>query len=65
MNRLSKRGKITVAIVAAVLLILFTVGIFVLPIYGTIEAVLLFIGGIFFGWLLKSTGIIKEIKDAD
>lgn len=63
MSKLSKKGKIIVAIVMLVILILFVVGIFVLPIYGTIEAVILFIGGIFFGWLLKSANIIKKVPN--
>lgn len=67
MKNLTWKGKIIIAAVIIVLLILIIVGIKYLPIWSTIEAVVMFASGFFLGWMAKKLSIIKkernEIKD--
>lgn len=65
MNKLSKKGLITISIIAVILLVLLVVGVFTLPIYGTIEAIFLFVGGLFFGFLLGASHPIKDLPNVD
>lgn len=67
MKNLSWKGKLIIAAVIIVLVILIIVGIKYLPIWSTIEAVVMFAAGFFLGWMAKKLDIIKkernEVKD--
>ena len=67
MKNLTWKGKLIIAAVIIVLVILIIVGIKYLPIWSTIEAVIMFVSGFFLGWIAKKLSIIKkernEIKD--
>lgn len=67
MKNLSWKGKLIIAAVIIVLVILIIVGIKYLPIWSTIEAVVMFTAGFFLGWMAKKLDIIKkernEVKD--
>jgi len=63
MNNLTWKGKLIIAAVIIVLVILIIVGIKCLPIWSTIEAVIMFASGFFLGWMAKKLSIIKKERN--
>ena len=60
MKKFSWKGKLVIASIIIVLIILIIVGIKYLPIWSTIEAIFTMIIGFFFGWMGRAK---KESKD--
>ena len=66
MNKLTLKGKIIIICVIVIMIVLIIVGIKYLPIWSTIEAVLMLIVGFFFGWMLRAKRLSKNtLKEND
>lgn len=59
MNKLTLKGKIIIACIIVVMIIMIIVGIKYLPIWSTIEAFLMLGIGFFFGWMLRAKKLNK------
>lgn len=63
MKNLTWKGKLIIAAVIIALVILIIVGIKYLPIWSTIEAVVMFASGFFLGWMAKKLNILKKERN--
>ena len=65
MTDITKKGIIIIVSIAAVMLILLIIGAFTIPVFGTIESLIMLLGGFFFGWILKNARTINVVGNDD